>query len=219
MEGLREELAQFCASRKIERFEPDEIIELLEDGESVEWIVGQLAPTATAAAVVELSLLLQEIADAVGPAPEPAEDTALEAAEDAPAALPGDDEAGEVAELADLSAMPLPPGVDPAQVQQLLSSPQGEMLADFGAFCQERGVDAEPGQEGMEDLLRELHEEWLETPRESMEGKKPSELVDGGRLFPQKVETYRRDQPKVGRNDPCPCGSGKKFKKCCGRGG
>jgi hypothetical protein len=27
----------------------------------------------------------------------------------------------------------------------------------------------------------------------------------------------RRAQPKVGRNDPCPCGSGKKFKKCCGR--
>ncbi|MBX3738479.1 MAG: YchJ family protein [Candidatus Didemnitutus sp.] len=28
--------------------------------------------------------------------------------------------------------------------------------------------------------------------------------------------TYRREQPKVGRNDPCPCGSGKKYKKCCG---
>jgi len=26
-----------------------------------------------------------------------------------------------------------------------------------------------------------------------------------------------RDEPKVGRNDPCPCGSGKKFKKCCGK--
>jgi SEC-C motif-containing protein len=25
-----------------------------------------------------------------------------------------------------------------------------------------------------------------------------------------------RSAPKVGRNDPCPCGSGKKFKKCCG---
>lgn len=25
----------------------------------------------------------------------------------------------------------------------------------------------------------------------------------------------RRPEPKVGRNDPCPCGSGKKFKKCC----
>lgn len=29
--------------------------------------------------------------------------------------------------------------------------------------------------------------------------------------------TIRRDEPKVGRNDPCPCGSGKKYKKCCGR--
>ncbi|MFC1644325.1 SEC-C metal-binding domain-containing protein, partial [Candidatus Omnitrophota bacterium] len=29
--------------------------------------------------------------------------------------------------------------------------------------------------------------------------------------------TYRRDAPKVGRNDPCPCGSGKKYKKCCGK--
>lgn len=26
----------------------------------------------------------------------------------------------------------------------------------------------------------------------------------------------RRDAPKVGRNDPCPCGSGRKYKKCCG---
>ena len=30
------------------------------------------------------------------------------------------------------------------------------------------------------------------------------------------VSTVRREEPKVGRNDPCPCGSGKKFKKCCG---
>ncbi|TAM83683.1 MAG: hypothetical protein EPN47_04920 [Acidobacteria bacterium] len=30
-------------------------------------------------------------------------------------------------------------------------------------------------------------------------------------------EPYRRSQPKIGRNQPCPCGSGKKFKKCCGR--
>ncbi len=31
------------------------------------------------------------------------------------------------------------------------------------------------------------------------------------------VATIKRDKPKVGRNDPCPCGSGKKYKKCCGR--
>ena len=30
------------------------------------------------------------------------------------------------------------------------------------------------------------------------------------------VGPYRRAEPKIGRNDPCPCGSGKKAKKCCG---
>jgi len=30
------------------------------------------------------------------------------------------------------------------------------------------------------------------------------------------VQTIRREGPKVGRNDPCPCGSGKKYKKCHG---
>jgi len=29
--------------------------------------------------------------------------------------------------------------------------------------------------------------------------------------------TFRREVPKVGRNDPCPCGSGKKYKQCCGK--
>jgi len=35
---------------------------------------------------------------------------------------------------------------------------------------------------------------------------------------PEKTETVRRDADKVGRNDPCPCGSSKKYKKCHGRG-
>jgi hypothetical protein len=30
------------------------------------------------------------------------------------------------------------------------------------------------------------------------------------------ITPFKRTEPKVGRNDPCPCGSGKKFKKCCG---
>lgn len=30
-------------------------------------------------------------------------------------------------------------------------------------------------------------------------------------------KTVRRAAPKIGRNDPCPCGSGKKYKHCCGR--
>ena len=43
--------------------------------------------------------------------------------------------------------------------------------------------------------------------------------ADGASRTVEKVKTVRREQPKVGRNDPCPCGSGKKYKKCHGREG
>jgi SEC-C motif-containing protein len=45
------------------------------------------------------------------------------------------------------------------------------------------------------------------------------ERVDGNWYFadglPVMPKQYVRPTPKVGRNDPCPCGSGKKHKKCC----
>jgi len=34
----------------------------------------------------------------------------------------------------------------------------------------------------------------------------------------ENLDPYVREEPKIGRNDPCPCGSGKKYKKCCGKG-
>ncbi|MBC7983103.1 MAG: SEC-C domain-containing protein [Candidatus Obscuribacterales bacterium] len=34
----------------------------------------------------------------------------------------------------------------------------------------------------------------------------------------ESITPYRREAPKLGRNDPCSCGSGKKFKKCHGQG-
>jgi len=44
------------------------------------------------------------------------------------------------------------------------------------------------------------------------------DIDEGGEWdTPSPPEPIRREQPKVGRNDPCPCGSGKKYKKCCGR--
>lgn len=39
---------------------------------------------------------------------------------------------------------------------------------------------------------------------------------DAGKIV-SNGSTYERDQIKIGRNDPCPCGSGKKYKQCCGR--
>ncbi len=46
-------------------------------------------------------------------------------------------------------------------------------------------------------------------------GREEGKWVYVGQVAP-KGQTVRREEPKVGRNDPCPCGSGKKFKKCCG---
>jgi uncharacterized protein len=43
------------------------------------------------------------------------------------------------------------------------------------------------------------------------------DLATIGRTERLKVATVRRGMPKVGRNEPCPCGSGRKFKLCHGR--
>lgn len=40
-------------------------------------------------------------------------------------------------------------------------------------------------------------------------------IIGGFHLF-NKAETPASGKSKVGRNNPCPCGSGKKYKKCCG---
>ena len=198
MQELTTRLEALCQAKGAEKFSAEEIVELLTDGEEVDWIVDQLLPTAAEADRREMDQILGQIAAAVAPA---APDT-------------DDEEPAEVEEL-DLAQLQqaLPPGVDVQQVEEMLRSPQGAMLADFSAFCQERGLEGEPD----EAEMRELHEEWLQTPRPALEDKKPADVLEGGRLFPGKVETFRRETPKIGRNDPCPCGSGKKFKRCCGK--
>jgi hypothetical protein len=52
----------------------------------------------------------------------------------------------------------------------------------------------------------------LSGSRSALGAAQPKE-AEGGT---DEVHTIRRDAPKVGRNDPCPCGSGKKYKKCHG---
>ncbi len=221
MQELATRLEDLCKAQGVEKFSADEIVELLEDGEEVEWIVGQVLPEAVEAERGELRQLLEEIASEVAPPPVEDEDE-VEAEETAESGESlqevGEEGVEEELDLAEFQGR-LPPGVDMQQVEQMLSSPRGVLLGDFGAFCQERGVEPEMGDAQMSDEMQELQEEWLQTPRDSLEGKKPAEMLEGGRLFPGKIETFRREAPKVGRNDPCPCGSGRKFKKCCGKGG
>jgi preprotein translocase subunit SecA len=49
-----------------------------------------------------------------------------------------------------------------------------------------------------------------------LDDQRGADLDDEGRREP--LSTIRNTARKIGRNDPCPCGSGKKYKKCCGAG-
>ena len=47
--------------------------------------------------------------------------------------------------------------------------------------------------------------------------RKAAQQANGGAQVMEKPKTFKREMDKVKRNDPCPCGSGKKFKQCHGK--
>ncbi|QKS28460.1 MAG: Protein translocase subunit SecA [Accumulibacter sp.] len=74
-----------------------------------------------------------------------------------------------------------------------------------------------------EAAARAAGEDWpageeLEELRNECEEKLPQAVSNIYRfwLAQRGTGTIRRQTPKVGRNDPCPCGSGRKYKRCCG---
>ena len=66
-----------------------------------------------------------------------------------------------------------------------------------------------------EDTVRRLYSIRLKTNQEIKREKVASNITEG--RSDGTVKKQPRRVQKVGRNDPCPCGSGKKYKKCCGR--
>jgi len=75
------------------------------------------------------------------------------------------------------------------------------------------------GRVRMETMLA-LHQVQVEkpVPVEEPRQEAPVQYSHGKEaIVEEDHETYRRAQPKVGRNDPCPCGSGKKYKQCHGK--
>ncbi|MBN8555770.1 MAG: preprotein translocase subunit SecA [Deltaproteobacteria bacterium] len=86
---------------------------------------------------------------------------------------------------------------------------QGQMPEDF-----EEGdeVAAQRQEQRRERIEKQIEEE--QQAREERVQK--LNLFSGPKESPAKTETVKREAEKVGRNDPCPCGSGKKYKKCHG---
>ena len=88
---------------------------------------------------------------------------------------------------------------------------------DEGIDLTKSGGDAERWMNEIEPSLVRIHAYWKAKRVSQPAALLTDDYYHRGRQkeFPQVV----RGGPKIGRNEPCPCGSGKKFKKCCGANG
>ena len=91
------------------------------------------------------------------------------------------------------------PAVDTALARVFRHLPAAEPQAREAYAELERAMPLATEDDAVDDLVMAVAELW--------------ELTNEHRLA---VPTVRRAAPKVGRNEPCPCGSGRKFKHCHG---
>jgi len=75
-----------------------------------------------------------------------------------------------------------------------------------------------------ENFLRNMPQQTSHQPTSAFGGSTTNEDKRGSDLVSEAADELSKEKPKpkrigpkVGRNDPCPCGSGKKFKVCCGK--
>jgi hypothetical protein len=216
LDELKSQLSNCIHQYSITNFDADDIVELISEGESIEWIVKQLKSDKPMD-MDAVTSLLTGIKTQLESKEEPSKDESTAPAVDseAPAESPIDHSQLDLSQIDQMmpEGMEMPPGLDAKEIKDLMESPQGKILADFLVFCREKGVDLSAGNLN-DPRVERLQNEWLATPRHAFDGKMPSDMLSAAQ---GKVETVRRQNPGVGRNDPCPCGSGKKFKKCCGR--
>jgi hypothetical protein len=121
--------------------------------------------------------------------------------------------------VADLGLAHLEPQVRQAFEQEWVSPDE----ADFDFFQSELRMAVEDGQSPwfhrsrnnrlIESAIDELSR-WHCFSKEYLQARAKERAARPAlaRVFD---DTFERDAPKVGRNDPCPCGSGRKYKKCC----
>ncbi|MGD2126597.1 MAG: preprotein translocase subunit SecA [Desulfobacteraceae bacterium] len=112
-----------------------------------------------------------------------------------------------------------------AHLQDMDSMKEGIGLRGYGQLDPLREYKKE-GYALFEEFMDRIREETLTTlsriqllkerPAEELPRKKKTAMHYSHGDSADKPETVRREGKKIGRNAPCPCGSGKKYKKCCG---
>ena len=103
------------------------------------------------------------------------------------------------------------PDADPPRI----ASREYDVLETYEWLHQQAAQEAEWKARAEEEAERRARA--AERVRTSQPTPPPSEPQSIVYTQPTTIEPFVRTQPKVGRNDPCPCGSGRKYKHCCGK--
>ena len=85
------------------------------------------------------------------------------------------------------------------------------MIGTLSKMQIDNSVQLEESERRMKDQAKDLN--YARSEEEAFGGQRR----ETGSKPVNEVETFVRQDRKVGRNEPCPCGSGKKYKACCGR--
>lgn len=89
----------------------------------------------------------------------------------------------------------------PGMIKNKLKDPQvKQRFIDIAKRMEKDGVDFKS--------IRQM-KKWMKEHEAELKAEQAGQMP--------KVETVVHEGPRIGRNDPCPCGSGKKYKKCCGK--
>ena len=95
--------------------------------------------------------------------------------------------------------------------------------AEWRALIKRRNERIEARTRNIDAMFARMRDDWRKTGMSFPPSKeKTDELEWRSRMalqsnYGERQQPIRNTAPKVGRNDPCPCGSGKKYKKCCGK--
>ena len=113
-------------------------------------------------------------------------------------------------------------GAETKIYSDILDHPEEKMTGTIAELSEKYDVDEE-SQVEVEIIPEKLFFNMLKAEADYLYGLEQWNDVLGEEKMVQIAKEYkqsrtvRRATPKIGRNDPCPCGSGKKYKHCCGR--
>lgn len=98
-------------------------------------------------------------------------------------------------------------------IERVLAQGKAQCLLDY-VYKDHFHLPIDDVEEAM-GWMQGFHQHRHTAGRNNFEEEYEDNFNDGRDFYLEPVTTYTRETPKVGRNEPCPCGSGKKFKKCC----